>query len=274
MPLVRCVYREIEQIAGRRVLDWPRRIECMTLREIREGRKHGAGHGLYIRRGRRIKINSTMPARDVLLNVIHENLHHAMPDATETEVDRWSDLIYERVTKPNRNGGRMAEPGQKAYHRRNIIVDRDLVLRAMDWHGGQGSMVYSFASTGLENYVSPSMIDAAVQELESDLRRTPKGSDERKDLEGIIGELDSVARFSSEHTTKEHGLGDVDSGYATWLMENGKRGNGGSRKAPGRKNRTRKAKAPVKIKGRKRSRPLRAQRSQGSVLAAALRRDK
>ncbi len=117
-------------------------------------------------------------------------------------------------------------PGDKNYHRRNLIVDRDLVLRAMDWHGGQGSMVYSFASTGLEDYVSPSMIDAAVAELEADLVSNKKAPKDRRlnrkevrELKDLIGELDAVARFSSEHTTKEAGVGDVDSGYATWLME-------------------------------------------------------
>lgn len=112
---------------------------------------------------------------------------------------------------------RNAEEGAADYHRRNVILDKDLALKAMEWHGGQGSMIYSLASTAYAgHFVSPSMIDAAVNELESSKGDTP---DLQRELEELIGELDARARFSSESTTKEYGLGDVDDGYATWLIE-------------------------------------------------------
>jgi hypothetical protein len=125
-----------------------------------------------------------------------------------------------------------AHEGDPDYHRRNVILpygeraDQSLALRVLDWHGGQNSMLYSLGSTGMSDYVSPSMIDAGVDELESIAHKqktTKKGhrlsKNDMRELKDLIGELDAVARFSSEFTTEEAGLGDVDSGYATWLME-------------------------------------------------------
>lgn len=111
------------------------------------------------------------------------------------------------------------EPGDPEYHRRNIILPEGLAESVLSWHGGQNSYTYSLGSVGMEDYVSASMIDAAVDELEMDSRKMPVG-DDRRDLENLIGELDAVARFASEHTAEEAGLGDVDSGYADWLMDN------------------------------------------------------
>jgi hypothetical protein len=62
------------------------------------------------------------------------------------------------------------------------------------------------------------MVEAAADELEG-----PAGPHEtpelKADREGLVGELRVFAAFASEHTTKEAGLGDVDSGHATWLMD-------------------------------------------------------
>jgi hypothetical protein len=112
----------------------------------------------------------------------------------------------------------MAEPGDRDYHRRNLIVDRDLALRAMEWHGGQGSSVYSFASTAMNDYVSPSMIDDAVSELESKNRKRHTKKSLKK-LDQLIGDLDAVARYSDEYTTLAVLGEDEDSGYADWLRE-------------------------------------------------------
>ncbi len=123
-----------------------------------------------------------------------------------------------RRRKTRRRRKKNVDDDHPEYHRRNLILDQELALEAMNWHGGQGSYVYSLASTAMNDYVSPSMIDAAVNELERDLSKIKKKSD-RKELENLIGELDMRARGSEEFTTKEYGVGDVDSGYATWLME-------------------------------------------------------
>ncbi len=116
-----------------------------------------------------------------------------------------------------------SEQGDADYHRRNVILDQDLALRVMDWHGGQGSMVYSLASTGYAGkLVSPSMIDAAVGELERDLAGA--NAEEKRDLDEIIGELDGVARGSWEHTYLEATGEDIDDGTATWLQSRQRRG--------------------------------------------------
>lgn len=116
----------------------------------------------------------------------------------------------------------MADPGDKNYHRRNVILDDEIALAAMDWHGGQGSMVYSLASTAhAGKLVSPAMLDAAVAELEAN-KPLPKGysKKDRKDLDDLIGELDARARFSDEFTIREATGEDIDDGESTWLMSN------------------------------------------------------
>lgn len=104
------------------------------------------------------------------------------------------------------------------YHRRNLILPKEVLDDLVQWHGSQGSALYSLASMAQSEYVSPSMIDAAVADLEHIEART-RDKRQRKEFDALIGDLDAFARYSDEHTTKEAGLGDVDSGYATWLME-------------------------------------------------------
>jgi hypothetical protein len=61
------------------------------------------------------------------------------------------------------------------------------------------------------------MVEAAADELEG-----PAGPHEtpelRHDREDLVGELRVFTAFASEHTTEAAGVGDVDSGHATWLM--------------------------------------------------------
>jgi hypothetical protein len=81
------------------VEDWPDRIECMSDRQIVDGRSRGAGHGQYSPDEKRIWVNPYMTAFGIWLNILHENMHHAFPDATEQEINGvlvpW---VYERVT--------------------------------------------------------------------------------------------------------------------------------------------------------------------------------
>ena len=79
-------YVAMEELVGRRVR-WPATIEAMTEAEVRDGRRVGKGHGLYYPGSRRIKVDARMSARDILLNVVHENLHHAFPRATDEEIN-------------------------------------------------------------------------------------------------------------------------------------------------------------------------------------------
>lgn len=86
-------YRTMEKLAeireGKPVrIRWPDHIEAMTPGEVRKGRRSGKGHGLYFPETRTVKINPGMNWLHIYLNFIHENLHHAIPKATEKEINR------------------------------------------------------------------------------------------------------------------------------------------------------------------------------------------
>ena len=80
------------KMLAREEVELPQWIECMSEEEIREGEKVGAGHGMY-RFPDTIKINPHMSSQGILLNYIHENVHHVSPDASENLVDHLTDLI-------------------------------------------------------------------------------------------------------------------------------------------------------------------------------------
>ena len=67
-------------------------IECMSDAEIEEGLRLGGGHGLYLE-PKTIKINPHMSSVAILLNYIHENIHHVLPEASENLVDHLTDLV-------------------------------------------------------------------------------------------------------------------------------------------------------------------------------------
>jgi hypothetical protein len=78
---------EVMQEMAPWVKRWPRFIECMDDETILDGRRRGAGHGQYSPDEKRIWINPYMSSYGVWLNLIHENMHHAFPDATEIEIN-------------------------------------------------------------------------------------------------------------------------------------------------------------------------------------------
>lgn len=119
-----------------------------------------------------------------------------------------------KKTKRKKN----AQPNTREWYRRNLIVDRDVALRVLEWHGGQGTALYSFGSTAVNDYVSPSMAARAYSELEFVANKVKKKK-ERAELESLLGDLQNYTIFSSENTTKDAGLGDVDSGYDTYGMK-------------------------------------------------------
>lgn len=106
------------------------------------------------------------------------------------------------------------------YHLRNVILGEDLVEQLFAWHGGQNTYVYSLASVGMSNLVSPSMIDAAADEL---MRpgKYPLKAKYRREKDELIATLQDLADYPDEHTAEEAGLSTSDSGYATWLMGRG-----------------------------------------------------
>lgn len=80
--------------------------------------------------------------------------------------------------------------------------NKSLALWLSEWHGGQFTAVYALSSTGAENLVSLSMIDAALDELESE----KPDAETKKDLEDLIGDLDTVRVYWREHSAKEAGM--------------------------------------------------------------------
>ena len=112
---------------------------------------------------------------------------------------------------------REAREAREDYHLRNIVMDEDLVQRVFDWHGGMYTMTYSLASTGLQDFVSASMLDAAADEL----ARPPKHQLEPEleaDRHDLWATLSDLADYPDENLASEMGCSTSDSGYATWLM--------------------------------------------------------
>ncbi len=96
--LIPATYEAMEDIAGQKI-DWPPNIECMTSQEIVAGKVRGKGHGLYFFDEERVKINPHMSPKGIYLNFIHENLHHAVPTASERDInDDMLPRVYEQVT--------------------------------------------------------------------------------------------------------------------------------------------------------------------------------
>lgn len=96
-PLLDSTYAALDRLAHWRNGRWPRHIRCMSKREIVDGRERGAGHGFtYVARSGSfarsteedaIWLNPHMSVLGYQLVLIHENLHHAFPDASEKELN-------------------------------------------------------------------------------------------------------------------------------------------------------------------------------------------
>jgi hypothetical protein len=98
-------YEALDELAPWREGQWPTEIRCMSDSRIAEGRSHGAGHGVtqvgcISRRGCNwIEMNPYLTPDGLWLVLIHENLHHAFPDATEDEINNvLVQRVYKRVT--------------------------------------------------------------------------------------------------------------------------------------------------------------------------------
>jgi len=112
---------------------------------------------------------------------------------------------------------RPARETRKDYHLRNVVLEPELVERIFQWHGGQSTMTYSLASTGMSDFVSPSMCDAAADEL---MRpgKFPSSPEDQADCDDLIATLQDLADYPDENTAEYMGCSTTDSGYATWLM--------------------------------------------------------
>ena len=81
---------------------------------------------------------------------------------------------------------------------RDLILPTDLCTRVSEWHGGMWSACYSLCSTGMGDYVSLAMIEAAADEL--DLAATVNNNDpiSRADCRDLEGELRAMLIFPEE----------------------------------------------------------------------------
>lgn len=81
---------------------------------------------------------------------------------------------------------------------RDLVLPSDLCRRVSEWHGGQGSDCYSLCSTGLSDYVSPAMVEAAADELEGPAGPydTPEMRAERA---ALADDLRMVTAYPEEH---------------------------------------------------------------------------
>jgi hypothetical protein len=98
VPYLPALYAELDKLAPRLKGKWPKNVRCMDSKGIVEGRAKGAGHGYTYVNGPEIWLNRHMTWQGYWLVLAHENLHHAFPDATESEINCLHvPRLYERV---------------------------------------------------------------------------------------------------------------------------------------------------------------------------------
>ena len=98
------------------------------------------------------------------------------------------------------------------YKKRFLILPEGVAEQLYNWHGGQWSGVYSLASTGDHDLVSPAMIERAISELEQDRKRVKSRKDKRE-LDNLISELDMVLSSPREFSAREAGMDIEESDY-------------------------------------------------------------
>lgn len=81
-------YQALNELAPWRKGKWPVHVRCLSNKRIVEGRSRGAGHGMTYVEGNEIWLNPHMTLPGYWLVFVHENLHHAFPDATEDELNK------------------------------------------------------------------------------------------------------------------------------------------------------------------------------------------
>jgi hypothetical protein len=105
-PHLPAAYKALNELCPWRRGRWPTRVRCLSKSRIEEGRARGAGHGMtYVGCSmgsggcNEIWINPYMTVPGHYLVLIHENLHHGFPDATEDELNNvLVQRVYRRAT--------------------------------------------------------------------------------------------------------------------------------------------------------------------------------
>lgn len=90
-------------------------------------------------------------------------------------------------------------------HKRHLILSSDIIERLSQWHGGQWTATYSLLSTGLNNLVSPAMVEAAIDELASVEKRI-KDKKTLGELYILIGDLQMMVDYPEEFDARAAGM--------------------------------------------------------------------
>ncbi len=90
------IYFEIQKLTKKSIDFFPFKVQPMSRDEIKKYKERGAGHGLYIAPDL-VKLNPYLELRHFLLNFIHENLHHALPDNVEKSIDILTTYVGCRI---------------------------------------------------------------------------------------------------------------------------------------------------------------------------------
>lgn len=116
---------------------------------------------------------------------------------------------------------RPAREARKDYHLRNVLLPMELTDRLGAWEGwisgGPPPMYILGSNARAGELVSPSMLDAAADELEIP-GKFPLPAEDQTDCDDLIATMRDLADYPDEDTAKSHGLETTDSGLATWLM--------------------------------------------------------
>lgn len=122
------VLSKLEEWVGEELL-FPTPIRSMTEKEFNHGRSvidsghpNGAGHGQYDTIKMEVAINPNMGPFDLLANVFHENLHHALPDLSEEDVRDTTGHAMESIFGVFNLGRPYAEGRLKANPRQNPMA--------------------------------------------------------------------------------------------------------------------------------------------------------
>lgn len=162
-----------------------------------------------------------------LARVTSEHVRREKPFDPEAPRERYAKPHHFAVNV--RGGGRKDpswSPGEELWRRRELILPTEsdpdaefpleggVVGALYQWHGGQGSMVYSLASTGDGDLVSRSMIRAAMDELDRDRPRI--SGEDRQHLDALLGELEMILSYPEGSSASESGMDIDEYQYDTW----------------------------------------------------------
>ncbi len=133
------------------------------------------------------------------------------------------EFLRRAVGESGGSRGNPARPNSTEWRKMQIILEPELVEKLTGWHSGMDA-IYALSSTGQQDLVSLSMIDAAIRELER-TETSVKGktdawlggkAEKRKmlrELTNLIGELQTVRQYWYENSADNAGMEIDDYAY-------------------------------------------------------------